>query len=173
MSYGDVFRILAALFGAEAVIGGPLYGRLKNLTKFGIPLGLQVGTGKKIDYQSEQIYQLAFCLELEDAGIKPVQIARIVKARWSDEIYKFFEQELKSRSDDRALIFATSEMKSGEDDNWIMVPAISGDMLVRAVKKLRMRGYRHATLIDVSGLVRAVEKQRVIVSDALAEGRKT
>lgn len=129
-----------------------------------------------IDYQSEQIYQLAFCLELADSGVIPSQIALVVKSRWSDKIYRYFEQELKSPSaeNDRVLIFAMSQMayswKSGEEDPFIMVPAITGgDMLGRAVERLRKRGRRHVILINVSDIVRCVEKHRAATPEAPGE----
>jgi hypothetical protein len=170
-TYGHVLQVLAALFGdGEAPLGGPLYGRLKNLQRFGIPLGLQIGKGKKIDYQSEQIFQIAFCLQLENAGVKPAQVARIVSARWSDTIFDLFKKEMKSPSkdNDRVLLIATSEMKSADD----FILAISND-IGGAIKSLRKRGFRQAIVVNLTAIVHDVaEQEHALVPDALVKGRK-
>jgi hypothetical protein len=73
---------------------------------------LQIGKGRKINYESEQIYQLAFCLELADAGVIPSQIAYVIKEWWDDDIYKHFKAEIDrpSAGAGHILILAMKQM---------------------------------------------------------------
>jgi hypothetical protein len=170
-TYAEVSKIVAAIFGAdEQARRGALAARLQNLQKFGIPLGTNVGRGKKIDYRSEQIFQLVFCLELEDNGITPSQIGRIVKVLWKHRIHGYFKTALENigAEDDMILIFELSQMTStwardleGQDVYFAAVWA-NDETLGATIKGFIHEGWRHLSLINVSNLVRAVEKQRAI-----------
>jgi hypothetical protein len=180
-TYSEVSKIVAAIFGAdEKARRGALTARLQNLQKFGIPLGMNVGRGKRIDYRNEQIFQLAFCLELEDIGIMPSQIERIIKGQWRGMIHGYFKTALKNidAEDDMILIFELSQMTSTwsrdleSQDYYFAAVRANNETLGATIKKFLHEGWRHLALVNVSNLVRAVEKQRALVPDALVEGRK-
>jgi hypothetical protein len=177
----EVSKIVAAIFGAdEKGRRGALTARLQKLQKFGVPLGQRPGKGKRIDYRNEQLFQLIFALELEDIGIMPSQIERIIKGLWRYKIHGYFKTALKNidAKDDMILIFELSQMTStwapgleGQDFHFAAVRA-DNETLGAAIKGFIHEGWRHLSLINVSNLVRAVEKQRALVPDALVEGRK-
>jgi hypothetical protein len=79
--YGEVEGILARLHGADAdAQAGALRGRIKHLRRLGMPFGQSPGTGNKIEYGSAEIYQFAFCLELEEFGLDPALIVGLLEA---------------------------------------------------------------------------------------------
>jgi hypothetical protein len=180
-TYSEVSKIVAAIFGAdEKARRGALTARLQNLQKFGVPLGQRPGKGKRIDYRNEQIFQLIFALELMDLGIMPSQIERIIKGLWAYRIRGYFKTALKNigAEDDMILIFELSQMTStwapgpeGQDYHFAAVRA-NKETLGATIKGFIHEGWRHLSLINVSNLVRAIQKQRAIVSEALAEIEK-
>jgi len=81
--YAQVERALAALHEADPTAQkGPLRGRIKHLQRLGIPLGLQPGRGKSIDYGYDEVFQFAICLELAEFGVDPVTIKSILEENW-------------------------------------------------------------------------------------------
>lgn len=93
LSYADAETTLFRLHNDYGLAGvevqrGAFRGRLKHLKRLGIPLGSRPGQGKKIIYSYEQIYQWAFCLEMEQFGIDPLQISDFMKFNWNTFVYK-------------------------------------------------------------------------------------
>jgi hypothetical protein len=79
-SYGVVETALAKVFGADAVAQKRAFrGRLQHLRRLGLPSG-GVGRGKAITYAKANIYELGFCLQLEQMGIDPSLAAKMLKA---------------------------------------------------------------------------------------------
>jgi hypothetical protein len=181
-TYAHVIKILAALFGAsEKETLGPIRGRLQNFQRLGIPLGLKIGKGKKIDYQSEQIYQLAFCLELADAGVIPSQIEYVIKEWWESDIYKHFKDEMASpNAGGKILILAMRQMVHAWPgrtpdslfDGFVITGPGGDKTFAEVIGDLRRKGWRHAILIDLTEIVRCVEKHRAAIPEALAEIEK-
>ena len=83
LNYAEVEAVLARMFHAGAATQGAFRGRLGHLRRLGIPIGLNPGKGKRIAYELEQIYQLGFCLELEEMGLDPSLISRLIKKFWT------------------------------------------------------------------------------------------
>jgi hypothetical protein len=79
--YPQVEDIFGRLYGAAGVAKtGALRGRITHLRRLGLPLGVARGSGNKIDYGKEQVYELGFCLQLEQLGIDPSLAARLLQA---------------------------------------------------------------------------------------------
>jgi hypothetical protein len=86
-SYATVETALARLHDAgPEVQTGAFRGRLKHLQRLGLPLGEKPGKGSRIDYDAQQIWQLAIALELAEFGIDPTKIVNIVKNAWQETL---------------------------------------------------------------------------------------
>jgi hypothetical protein len=83
-TYAQAETILGKLYGVpdQATQRGAFRGRLKHLLRLGIPLGSRPGKGVRVAYGAEHLYQWAFCLELEEVGLDPTVIVRMLKAQW-------------------------------------------------------------------------------------------
>jgi hypothetical protein len=81
-SYGQLETLIARIYGASAKAQtGALRGRIRHLRRLGLPIGLARGSGNKITYGKKQVYELGFCLQLEQLGVDPNLAARLLKAR--------------------------------------------------------------------------------------------
>jgi hypothetical protein len=170
--YSDVMKVLAALYGAdEVVVRGQLRGRVQNLQKLGIPIGLQVGKGKKIDYKREQIYQIVLCMELAEIGVIPSKISDIIK-RWWESILKILRQELKiirgelpseRWGNDNLLVFKMNQMSAvwGNGGGLDMLSTPESSYLFVTLNQFS--NWRHLYFINFSEVVRDVEKQLALV----------
>ena len=79
-SYGQVETLIARIYGASAKVqAGALRGRIRHLRRLGLPIGISPGTGTPIEYGKEQVYELAFCLGLEQCGVDPRLAVRLLK----------------------------------------------------------------------------------------------
>ena len=164
-SYSDVMKVLAALYGAdEKVIRGPLRGRVQNLQKMGIPIGLQVGKGKKIDYKREQIYQIVLCMELAEIGVIPSKLSDIIKKHWNS-ISSILWREIQGQEEgsENLLVFKMNQMSSawGNDGAFEMHSSYDNAHLIRTLKGFR--GWRHLYLVNITEVVRKVEQQLAII----------
>ena len=61
-------------------------GRLKHLKRLGIPKGITPGSGAKIYYCEEHLFEWAFCLELAEFGIDPTVIVDLISKKWTSDI---------------------------------------------------------------------------------------
>jgi hypothetical protein len=88
LSYAEAESALAAIYRASGKAqAGAFRGRLKHFKRLGIPLGVNPGRGKKIDYGQNEVYQWCFCLEFAEFGIDPSVIVKIVRRYWKTEIF--------------------------------------------------------------------------------------
>lgn len=102
-SYREVMGVLGKFYSLpEDVIQNQLRGRVQNFQKLGIPIGLQVGKGKRIDYGRNEIYQLVLCLELAELGLLPAFIAKIIKETWEKAYWQIIKGVLKG---DKFMIY--------------------------------------------------------------------
>ncbi|MGC1861913.1 MAG: hypothetical protein WA733_12515 [Methylocystis sp.] len=173
-SYKDLMGVLGKLYGAdEEALRGQMRGRVQNLQKMGIPLGLQVGKGRKINYERSQFYQIVLCMELAELGIMPGQIAALVRSLWSVQFKTIFNSEWLSTSQDDILFCFAFNLIS---DSWKQNIDNSLPMSIRYVvpegrllwvtaaefpmqlKRLNETGMRHFSVINITALVRDVEK---------------
>src|SRR3954451_11295887 len=97
-TYAQVEAALARLFNADPEVQRKTFrARIVHLRRVGIPLGLNPGRGKRIAYELEQVYQLGLCLELEEMGLDPSLISRLIEKFWATMFYPLLveaEQEL-------------------------------------------------------------------------------
>jgi hypothetical protein len=78
-SYSMVETLLAKVFGAGAEAQkGALRGRIKHLQRLG--LTVKAPGVRKIAYTSGQIYELGFCLQLEQLGVDPTLAVKLLQA---------------------------------------------------------------------------------------------
>jgi len=91
---GGVETALARLFNADPEVQRTTFrARIVHLRRVGIPLGLNPGRGKRIAYEMEQVYQLGLCLELEEMGLDPALISRIMETFWANMFYPHLIEE--------------------------------------------------------------------------------
>jgi hypothetical protein len=81
LNYGQLETLMARIHGASAKAQtGALRARIRHLRRLGLPLGISPGTGNPVAYGKKQIYELAFCLELEQCGVDPRLAVGLLKA---------------------------------------------------------------------------------------------
>jgi hypothetical protein len=117
-TYAQVELHLAALHGAlgEAQRGA-FRARLKHLKRLGIPRGVSPGKGAKVQYRDRHLYEWAFALELEEFGIDPTVIVRLMDKAWDDEILPRFHaaKHQTGARDDICLVMRPNLMLAGWD----------------------------------------------------------
>src|SRR4051794_9344209 len=93
-TYAQVETALARLFNADPEVQQKTFrARIIHLRRVGIPLGFSPGRGKRIAYELEQVYQLGLCLELEEMGLDPSLISRLMETFWSNMFYPLLVKE--------------------------------------------------------------------------------
>ena len=74
-SFKQVEAMLAELFRVPNAKRPTLVGRLQQLQKLSLPLGTNVGRGKRVTYETWQLAELALYLDLLDVGITPAALS--------------------------------------------------------------------------------------------------
>ena len=125
-SYATVETALARLHDADPEVQRAAFrGRLKHLQRLGLPLGTKPGKGSKIDYDSQQIWQLAFALELSEFGLDPTKIAKIIKEFWSQFISIRIDEAIEKFGErDELIEFYVSFMSEAWTGKGIYIEAI-------------------------------------------------
>src|SRR5690242_8776890 len=106
-SFAEVETALARMHGiSEEVRPRAFRARLQNLQRLGLPFGKKPGRGKKIDYTAEDVFQLAFCLELAQFGFDPSYAVDIIENYWSyspeeESIYGNLKEALRTIDPDQ------------------------------------------------------------------------
>lgn len=111
--YAKVARLLGQLHNAnwqnpDGPFGGAFRARLQNFQRFGIPLGKRPGRGKKIDYKKDDVFQLAFCLEMAEFGVDPALITNLLKYYWKDDLSEIFVEQAAPEKRKDAVLFCFS-----------------------------------------------------------------
>jgi hypothetical protein len=163
-AYKDVLAVIGQLYGAdESTLAGKIRGRLQNLAKLGVPIGAQLGKGKSFDYGRAEIYQIILCMELAELGLTPFHASAIVKRWWKTDFAPDFEREWRSPSDDaRIVIFEFSlmskEWRESEEPRNYSITHCHASALGSVFKEMAKRGLSHFSVLDLTGLVRKVER---------------
>jgi hypothetical protein len=99
LSYRQLETLMARIYGASAKTqAGALRARIRHLRRLGLPIGISPGTGNSITYGKEQIYEVSFCLELEQCGIDPRLAVGLLKAYRAYILRAYAEAEAATES---------------------------------------------------------------------------
>jgi hypothetical protein len=158
ISYAQVEHVLASLHGVKGDVRENAFrGRLKHLKRLGIPRGISPGSGAKIYYFEDHLFEWAFCLELAEFGIDPTVIVDLISKKWDEDILPHMSE---ARWD-----------QPGDDLFFVAEPSILAASLARSTdllpyqwlrddKKIlrRIRAYnrRRSLIFNVSDLCRQI-----------------
>lgn len=78
LSYGQIEALLAKLHSFEPSHRGALKARLKHLKRLGFPPGVNVGSGKRVEYDAGSILKLLIAFELLQLGWMPEKSISLV-----------------------------------------------------------------------------------------------
>jgi len=108
-TYAEAETLLGELYGVpdQATQRGAFRGRLKHLSRLGVPLDSRPGKGARVAYDVEHLYQWAFCLELEEFGLDPTVIVRFLRAQW----YLIGATFKAAAKDDRELFMVLTSLR--------------------------------------------------------------
>ena len=82
MQYRELESALAKLIGVYPDKRPRFQARLKQLQRMGFPEGVNAGKSARADYRAEQLFKLAFVLELLQIGITPERAISFVRSWW-------------------------------------------------------------------------------------------
>lgn len=153
-SYAIVETALARLHDAgPEVQRGAFRGRLKHLQRLGLPLGEKPGKGTRIDYDAQQIWQLAIALELAEFGIDPLKIAQIVKSAWHETLSIIVDEAIeKFKEHDETIELCVSFMSGAWTGREILHEVIPADFYSGHVRP-STRANRRRIIINVRSMV--------------------
>ena len=84
-TYASVETALLAVLGVPSARVGPIRARLKHLNLLEFP-GLKSGKGARAAYTFENISQWTIAMLIEQTGVDPIVVARLIKATWNNGI---------------------------------------------------------------------------------------
>jgi hypothetical protein len=121
VEFSEVERALAVIHDIPPGAEISFRGRINTLKAQGV-VRSSGGRGKRLDYDIEDVWILAFCLELHEFEIGPAVTKRIVEF-WRPELLKSFRNALRGR-EDLWVVFKADMLqapsKDGEDPmRWI------------------------------------------------------
>ncbi|HWK96226.1 MAG TPA: hypothetical protein VNR39_12470 [Pseudolabrys sp.] len=162
--YADAENCLASVYrAAEMGRLGALRGRLKHLKVLGVPLNSNPGRGKRVLYTRDHVHQLAFCLELEEFGIDPSLVARVVKKHWKDWLGPGFEA-VRQGKQTIYFVFAPQFMSSGWNPSFtefanLATPFgfVTGEDVAKTTLPIVDHGIGRLSLFNVTKLLRQIE----------------
>ena len=98
LSYSDVESTLARLNRIAEDKRIAFRARLKHFQRLGFPKGANTGTGKRVAYSVQMLFQMALATELTQAGLSPKRIVEILDKNWiACETALLFALTLKDR----------------------------------------------------------------------------
>ena len=125
--YGQLETLIARIYGAPAKAQtGALRGRLRHLRRLGLPIGAARGSGNKITYGKEQVYELGFCLQLEQLGIDPSLAVDLLKAYRETYILRAYAnaEEALQNGEDYFFWLVTEFMSAGWSTKKLKFPGL-------------------------------------------------
>lgn len=167
--YHQVETILAKYRVVRPGALGSLKGRLIHLRRVGLGAA-SPGTGKRIDYSYEDVARWAFCLELADFGIAPIEIAQIVPEVWR-EVRRVFLREL---GPEQRFFVAQAELVAQSERDRARPPLTPGispvlayeDRYVLASNEVVPDVLERALVINLSNVARVLDVAVEIVVTA-------
>jgi hypothetical protein len=80
LRYSDVENALKDVLHVRQPDMGAFRGRLRHLRNLDLPRVAKAGSGRAIDYSSNNVLEMLLALELEDAGVKPERAAAVAQS---------------------------------------------------------------------------------------------
>lgn len=160
-TYAELLELIGSIYEAdEAALKGQVRGRLQNLAKMGVPIGGQVGKGKRFDYGRGEIYQIIFCLELAELGVMPSQAAEIVKQLWQSNLGLDFgaASAIGQFGDDRLAVIFSNVMSAAWRPAEVEVVFVNASEFAEYLEKSKP-GARHFSVINIWAIAAAVESK--------------
>jgi hypothetical protein len=164
-SYGQLETLIARIYGASAKAQpGALRGRIRHLRRLGLPTGLARGSGNKITYGKEQVYELGFCLQLEQLGIAPTLAVKLLQAHRDyvlKSAYRHAEEALQ-KGEPYFFWLVTEFMSASWSTEKLKFPGLpdmrGGPMLVLEldIARLNSRPGRCLAVFEMTSFVREV-----------------
>lgn len=158
-SYGAVEAALAALHQIDEERIGAFRARLKHLKNLGIPMVQKVGSGSRVQYSRDHVWQVAVALELEACGIGPNEAAAWIKKTWRkrlrDQCHVAAFQKTYSGKPIETVAWHRQVPKREETEShktWCLV--FSPDL----ISKRSDLGLDHAQLCQIAELDRALHR---------------
>lgn len=171
MKYATAEKVLAGLFNAgDEAQAKAFRGRLKHLKRLGIPLGSRPGKGKKIWYDDEHVFQWILCLELEECGIDPKDIATFIRQHWDKNMLAKFKGALTAYAQENDIyLYIRPHLMSRA---WSSAVSLDYGWVSREEIELwGRRLQRRAILINISALANEMAILRVRADSVSARER--
>lgn len=107
--YGEVEDILARLHKIQDKDRKAFRARLRHFRNLGIPRLRKVGSGRKISYSLDDLYELFFALELTQCGLSPSTIVHLNR-----HLHQKLPQEFAAALKDRCWLGLSLDLFGGE-----------------------------------------------------------
>jgi len=145
MLYKEAEAALTVVFVVPPEKMGAFRARIRHLRNLGVPAIPKPGSGQKVDYSRDHLIHLALALELEQAGLSPIDAAK-----FSGQIVR---NTLKDRAVTRNKAFFVSvtydQLVTGKGGNGL-TPA----EIVEGIKLLKS-----VTIVNVALMIRSVDDE--------------
>lgn len=158
--YMTVEEVLAKINGINQSSHLAFRGRINNLKRLGV-IPSSGGRGKKLQYKIEDVWFLAFCLELAQFGVDPADIQQIANVWKKDVIQKFTSIARTGDNVDHYAVFELGFMFADMDRSEAVarfhwMPVYPDDRADRDT--LRHYLGRRAAVINLTTLKRAIDE---------------
>jgi hypothetical protein len=156
LSYAEAEHTLAFLHGVKGDVRQNAFrARLKHLKRLGIPRGITPGSGAKIYYFEEQLFEWAFCLELAEFGIDPTVIVDLISRKWDDDILPHMATARAEAHGDLFFVAEPSVMSAALAGTKDTLPYqwLKADKILR---RIRAYGRRRSLVFNISDLCRLI-----------------
>lgn len=161
VSYLQAEEIFAHLHGATgSAKTGALRGRVIHFRRLGLPLGIAPGSGNKISYTKDQIFQFCFCLDVSELGIDPRLAAKLLQGRhdYILHAYSRAQRALENGEDWFFVLWAEfmAARWSKETKKFPGLPEIQAGPM--QIIEAAVRNGRHLAIFNMTPSVKAVSE---------------